>query len=659
MYLYEWVSFFLRMGKCSKNESIIYMFLLTYTIFEHSMKLTPIYCLMLLLSATFGLSSCSNHELSKLPKLIVKHHSYSKPDSIQLTHMDLDLTVSFEKKQLEGKVIVHFKNPYQLPFLILDTRQLAIEKVLLQDSIETSWSLGEDRPVLGQALVIELPKNAKSVAVYYHTTAASEALMWLSPEQTSGKKHPFLFTQSQAVLARTWVPCMDVPAVRYTYSANIHCDPQYMALMSASNPQQKSATGHYHFEMNQPIPSYLMALAVGDIAFKPLGKSCGVYAEVNVLEKAYNEFTDLPKMIDQASELYGPYAWGRYDVLVLPPSFPFGGMENPRLTFATPTIIAGDKSLVSLIAHELAHSWSGNLVTNSNWDDFWLNEGFTVYFEERIMEKIYGKSYSDMLASISFGELQATLKDLMANAPGNTKLKLNLNGRNPDDAVSDIAYIKGSLFLKLLEEKVGRAKWDAFLNKYFNQFKWQSITTENFLDYLQNNLLKAQKDTVNINEWVYQIGLPSNCPKVHSQEFERVEKTALAINNDSSLIRIDTTGFTTHHWLHLFRQLDPSKIVSRMPVFDSLYQLTQSGNAEIQCDWYLLCIQNDYAAAYPAIENYLLHVGRRKFLRPLYDAMIQTPEGLIRAKTIFDKASAAYHAVSRNTIQEMIANAKP
>ena len=646
------------MGKCSKNESIIYMFLLTYIIFEHSMKSTTIYRLLLIISASFLISACASHELKKMPRIVVKNHSYSNSDSIQLTHMDLSLQVSFEKKQLEGKVIIHFENPHQLPFLILDSRQLVIEKVMLQDSIETDWRLSEDRPIVGQALVIQLAKSTRSVAVYYHTTEASEALMWLAPEQTSGKTHPFLFTQSQAVLARTWVPCMDVPAVRYTYSAQIQCDPQYMALMSASNPQKKSATGLYHFEMNQAIPSYLMALAVGDIAFKPLGENCGVYSEINMLDKASKEFTDLPNMIQKASELYGPYAWGRYDVLVLPPSFPFGGMENPRLTFATPTIIAGDKSLVSLIAHELAHSWSGNLVTNANWDDFWLNEGFTVYFEERIMEKVYGKDYADMLASISFGELQSTLDYLMANAPGDTKLKLNLNGRNPDDAVSDIAYIKGSLFLKLVESKVGRTQWDAFLNSYFNQFKWQSITTETFLQYLNTHLLKPQNIALNTQEWIYEIGLPSNCPKVHSKEFDRVEKMALRLNQDSTLLNIDSSAYTTHHWLHLFRHLNAEKIHTRMAAFDSLYLFTQRQNAEIQCDWYLLCIKNNYQPANAAIEQYLLQVGRRKFLKPLYEAMIQTPEGLERAKAIFSKASASYHAVSRNTIQEMIANAK-
>lgn len=611
-------------------------------------------CLQLIAIILFFIS-CSHKEIREMPALRVVNHSFSNYDSVKLNHLYLELNVDFSRKILEGKVVLDIDNSLASKFLILDTKQLTIEKVQLEDSINTPWSIGKEEKHVGQALVIEIKKNTKRVAVYYHTAADAEALMWLEPAQTSGKKSPFLFTQSQAILARTWIPCMDAPAVRFTYSARITCDPKYLALMSASNPQSKNREGVYSFQMDKPIPSYLMALAVGDIAFKSLGDHCGVYAEPNMLDKSVKEFVDLPSMIKSAGDLYGPYAWGRYDILVLPPSFPFGGMENPRLTFATPTIIAGDKSLVSLVAHELAHSWSGNLVTNRTWDDFWLNEGFTVYFEERIMEKIYGKDYADMLSEISLGELQLTLKDLMNSAPGDTKLKLNLNGRNPDDGVSDIAYVKGCMFLRLLEQKFGRSNWDRFLKNYFNTYQWKTINTEEFLVYLNDHLFsKYPHIKINVDEWVYEIGLPRNCPKIDSKELNRVELYANRVNLTKKLDQVDTTKFTTHHWLHFLRHLNPDSIQSIMPEIDSIYHLSMSTNSEIQCDWYLLCIKNGYPGADKYLEQYLSTVGRRKFLKPLYQALSESPAGLERGRTIFEKVSSSYHAVSRNTIREIL-----
>lgn len=601
------------------------------------------------------LFSCKHKEVRVMPDLKVNNHSFSNYDSVALKHIHLDLNVDFKARKLEGKVVLSIDNSKGCSYLILDTRQLLIQKVMLEDSLETAWSMGQEEKHVGRALVIEISKKTRKVAVYYSTVPEAEALMWLDPEQTSGKKHPFLFTQSQAILARTWIPCMDVPAVRSTYTARISCDKQYLALMSAENPVAKNNNGIYNFRMDQPIPSYLMALAVGDIGFLPLGQNCGVYAEPDMLQKSANEFTSLPAMIASAGELYGDYAWGRYDILVLPPSFPFGGMENPRLTFATPTIIAGDKSLVSLVAHELAHSWSGNLVTNQTWDDFWLNEGFTVYFEERIMEKIYGKAYADMLATISFGELKLTLEDLMTNAPGDTKLKLNLKGRNPDDGVSDIAYVKGCMFLRLLEEKFGRKRFDEFLKHYFNTRKWKTINTEDFLLNLDENLLSSnRKININVQEWVYGIGLPEDCPKVRSTELQKVEAMASVINATKSLKGMDTTGFTTHHWLHLLRNLEPDSVSSIMRQLDTTYGLSASRNSEIQCDWYLLSVRNHYKDAEPFIEAYLMQVGRRKFLKPLYEAYAQTPEGLETGRQIYAKAEKSYHAVSRNTIREIL-----
>ncbi len=600
-------------------------------------------------------ASCTHKKIAKMPTLTVKNHSFSNYDSVKLTHINLHLKVDFDKRILSGKAVLDIENTSACQYLILDTRQLNIEDVMLDDSVSAAWSLGEETPIVGRALVIALTKNTRKVAVYYSTRPDAEAIMWLNPEQTLGKKHPFMFTQSQAILARTWVPCMDVPAVRFTYSADIECDSKYLPLMSATNNFKRNTTGRYHFDMPQPIPSYLMALAVGNIEFQALSNNTGVFAEPEMLKKAANEFSELPVMVAAASKLYGEYAWGRYDILVLPPSFPFGGMENPRLTFATPTVIAGDKSLVSLVAHELAHSWSGNLVTNRTWEDFWLNEGFTVYFESRIMEAVYGKSYADMLMALSVGELNHTLETLMKEGPGDTKLKLNLKNRNPDDGVSDIAYVKGAMFLYYLESLYGRKVFDDFLNAYFSHFKWQTVTTEEFIAYFNSHMSKWPKIKPDLNAWIYDVGLPSTCPKIVSQELSRVEKMAELINTEKSLKALDTARFTTQHWLHLFRHLEADSIKNLMADMDKTYNLSASTNSEIQCDWYLLCISNQYTAADPYLEKYLMEVGRRKFLEPLYERLVETPEGKEKANKIFNKAYKGYHAVSRNTIKEILA----
>ncbi len=429
-----------------------------------------------------------------------------------------------------------------------------------------------------------------------------------------------------------------------------------MALMSAENDTTLHADGIYKFKMPQPISSYLMALSVGDLKFKSLGDNCGVFAEPSMIEKSAWEFADLKKMITSAEELYGPYAWGRYDVLVLPPSFPFGGMENPRITFATPTIIAGDRSLVALVAHELAHSWSGNLVTNATWNDFWLNEGFTVYFETRIMEKIYGKDYADMLTLLSLGELKETVH-AMGDTSRDTHLYLDLAGRDPDEGVSDIAYEKGRFFLTSIELAIGREKWDAFVNKYFSTFAFQSMNTKNFLEYLEKELIKGDdklRQQINANGWVYGPGLPANCPQVKSTELEKAGKAAADFKTGTTAKSLTTTGWTTHHWVYFLRNLNDSIDNKKMQELDAAFGFTNSGNSEIQNEWYQHAIASRYEAAYPAMEKFLMQVGRRKFLKPIYSELAKTPEGLEMGKAIYKKARPGYHAVATQTIDGIL-----
>ena len=583
-------------------------------------------------------------------------HSYANFNDVRIKHLKLDLRVDFSDKTLDGKVDISIENYTKAKQLILDSKDLTIHKVLLEDSIETSFSLGEKSEVFGQPLTVEVEPSTKVVSVYYTTSPDAEALQWLTPEQTLGKVHPFLFSQSQAILARSWVPCQDGPGVKFTYEATIKTDPNLIALMSAENGTTKNENGVYTFKMDQPISSYLLALTVGDLAFASTGRNSGVYAEPAMLEKSVWELNSMQSMIDSAEKLYGPYAWERYDVVILPPSFPFGGMENPRLTFATPTIIAGDRSLVALIAHELAHSWSGNLVTNETWNDFWLNEGFTVYFEQRIMEKIFGKPYEEMLTKLGMGELEATLKNLINEGNSeDTHLYLDLDGRNPDDGLTDVAYEKGRFFLQKLESVVGRERFDLFLKNYFEENKFKPMNTERFIANLNEHLLTPEEEqAVNINAWVYGPGLPDNALIPYSEELDRVESSIAQYNNNQiKAEEIDISGYTTHHWLYFLRGLKNLDSI-KMHELDQNFNFTQTGNSEIACDWFKHCIDHQYEEAFPALNDFLIRVGRRKFLTPLYTRLAKSPRNKAWAKEVYQTARNGYHSVSYNTIDEVL-----
>jgi aminopeptidase N len=581
-------------------------------------------------------------------------HTYARSDEAVVKHLSLELNVDFDLKKLSGTAAYDIEVHPGADTIRLDVKDLDIQQVTV-DGEKSEFKLGVSDKWLGQSLNVPVKESSKKLVIAYSTRPEAEALQWLNPSQTAGKKYPYLFTQGEAILTRTWIPIQDSPGIRLTYDAKITVPKELMAVMSASNPQVKTADGIYTFSMNQPIPSYLIALAVGDIAFKSVGTRTGVYTEPVMLEKAAWELSDMEKMVSAAESLYGPYQWERYDIIILPPSFPFGGMENPRLTFATPTIIAGDKSLVALVAHELAHSWSGNLVTNATWNDFWLNEGFTVYFELRIMEAVYGKSYSDMLANLGFQSLQSTIADV---DPKDSHLFLDLKGRNPDDGMNDVAYEKGALFLRMLEEKAGRTTLDAFLRKYFEEHKFQSMSTEKFLAYLDENLLKPNHLEVNVNEWVYSPGLPKDFTIAQSERFQAVDKVVSDFLAGKPAKSLDTKAWSTHEWLHFIQALPDSISTVQMKDLDNTFGFTKTGNSEIKEAWFKLAINQGYGPQIlPAIREFLVNVGRRKFLTPLYTAM--TENGMTaEAKSIFAEAKANYHSIALNTIQGVLDKAK-
>lgn len=688
--------------------------------------------------------------LPKVGEKPIKNHSFSNYEIVKPYKLEMDLDVDFHNQQLSGSVMYHLKwnvssandfkkRPAKVGGIlnanniqskvIFDTKGLIVNRVL-GESGDLKWQYGDSNAILGKALEIFTPNHDTLITVYYRTLNGVEmekvgedfisALQWLDLKQTFDKKQPFMFSQSQAILARTWLPCMDAPAVKFTYNARVNFPEVLNVVMSAQKfndmssfleayPNKNGEFKHFikrksstslnnisfgndrrnmvYFHQSLPITSYLMAIAVGDFQEKRLGKNCLVYAESGLLEKAAWEFADLPKMIDSASALYGQYAWKEYNVLVLPPSFPFGGMENPVVTFATPTIITGDRSLVSLLAHELAHSWSGNLVTNETWDDFWLNEGFTVYFESRIMEKLYGRDYAQMLAVLGLGELKKTVKYLMENTPADTRLKLDLKGRNPDDGLTDIAYEKGRFFLLWCENTLGRKSFDKFLNQYFKKHAFSTSNTESFIKELisfyevhhKSAKMKSSDFKIKVKEWIYDIGFKE--PIVNSQYLKSVESLSEQLNalNGQNMpffketglnLKKETQGWTTHHYLHFLRNLD-SLSFANMRYLDSVFHFSHTQNSEIAFDWSMLSIKSKYVPAYVSIGEFLLRVGRRKFVLPIYEALLAGPKivsqnvklmGEIKLDQIpefklaldtYVEARSNYHSVTQASIDEL------
>jgi leukotriene-A4 hydrolase len=603
------------------------------------------------------LSACTQPQTSNpKPRTMTDPHSFAKPTEAVVKHLHLDIAVDFDKKIISGSATLDVEAKNDVKEVVLDTKDLTIEKVTYEDGSPAQFKPGEEVKYLGRSLSVSIINPKSKIIIQYSTSPGAAALQWLNPEQTAGKKFPFLFTQSQAILARTWAPIQDSPGIRFTYSATVHVPKELMAVMSAENPQQKTPDGVYRFKMPQPVPAYLLALSVGDLAFKSFDTRTGVYAEPVTINKAVYEFTDLPKMVDAAEKLYGPYEWGRYDLIILPPSFPFGGMENPRLTFATPTILSGDRSLTSLVAHELAHSWSGNLVTNATWNDFWLNEGFTVYFENRIMEALYGKDYADMQRLLGQEGLKETIKEF-GDTSADTKLKLSLEGRDPDEGVSDVAYEKGNNLLLVIEQAVGRKKFDDFLKKYFASHAFKTITTEEFLDYYRENLIKddsAEAKKINIEKWIYEPGLPDNYLRITTTKFAEADSQVAAWKNGTPASKLNTKNFVTAQWLRFLNTLPDSLSHEKMKELDEAFHFSQSGNSEILFAWLEHVIASKYEPAYAALENFLINVGRRKFVKPLFSALAKTAEGKEMAKKIYARARPNYHFVTTNTVDEIL-----
>ena len=596
---------------------------------------------------------------------IVDEFSYAQPDKVRITDLALDLAVDFAAKQLSGTATYTLEWKDQAATeLVLDTRDLTIEKVEAEDG--GSWkplqfALADADEVLGSKLTIQTPQRPAKVRISYKTSPNASGLQWLEASMTGGKQQPFMFSQSQQIHARSWVPLQDTPQVRFTYTAHVTAPENAMVLMSADNDPKAARDGDYTFRMPQKIPSYLLAIAAGDLVFEPISGRSGVWAEPGMAKKAAEEFADTEKMIQTAEKLYGPYRWDRYDILVLPPSFPYGGMENPRLTFATPTVIVGDKSLVSLVAHELAHSWSGNLVTFATPKDGWLNEGFTSYVENRLVEALYGPERAAQETVIGRNELKQEFKTI---DPKLQVLSLKPGAvADPDGASSATVYQKGAWFLQFLEQRFGRADFDAFLRGYFDHYAFQSIPTTEFLKYAKANLLDKYPGKVTeqeMEQWVYEPGIPADAPQVQSRGFSVVDAARVAWLGSGQLPAPQVTGeWSTQQWVHFIGGLPETLKAEQLKQLDDAYHFTGTPNGEIAQRWYPLTVRSGYLEARPAMAEFLQRIGRRKLIMPTYEALAKTEDGLAFAKDVFAKAKPGYHPITTGSVEKTLAEAKP
>ena len=584
--------------------------------------------------------------------------SYARPLEARVHHIALDLNVDFEAKRIGGTATLDIDRKPDAKEIVLDDKGLEIESIADGAGQPLQWKVGAADPKLGSPLAVTLGPDTKRLVIKYKSAPDAGALQWLTPEQTAGKKKPYLFSQGQAIENRTWIPTQDSPGIRQTWEATIHVPAGLTAVMSApkaAEPITQGGESVFSYRMDHSVAPYMIAIGVGDLAFKSLGPRTGVWTEPVMLDRAAKELEDTEKMVEAAEKLYGPYRWGRYDLLVLPPAFPYGGMENPTLTFLTPTFIAGDKSLVSLVAHELAHSWSGNLVTNATWADSWLNEGVTSYFENRIMEALYGPRRARQEAALSFDEIEKAFAEEGRNAPI-TRLNLPPAQAVPDGGTSGIIYDKGAVFLRTMEKIVGREKWDAYLRSYFDRHAFQPMTSALFLADMRANLVngdKALEQKLQLDDWVYKPGLPSNVVRPDPAAFAEVDQAVKAFASGGP-VPAAFGSWTTAEKMRFLNKLPRKMPTARLEELNRRLKLNEAGNYEVMFSWLDLAIRNRFDPAVPALERFLTTQGRRRFVRPLIETLAEDRQwGRPIAVRIYRVARASYHPITQRDLDKL------
>ena len=572
-------------------------------------------------------------------------HSYADDRQPQTESFALTARVDFATKTITAEVVLTFREPGRGP-LDLDTRDLTIERVEDARGRTVAFQLHPADAVIGSRLAITLPDTTPSIKIRYRTSPEASALQWLSPAQTRGGVHPYLFSQCQAIHARSLIPLQDTPRLRVRYTAELDVPSELVVVMAAAD---RGRRGNVHrFEMPQPIPPYLFAFAIGDLASRDLSPRCRVWSEPSVVDKAAWEFADVEAMIGAAEALFGPYDWERFDILTMPPSFPYGGMENPRLTFITPTVLAGDRSLVSVIAHELAHSWTGNLVTNANAEHFWLNEGFTMYAERRITEALEGADMAALSAALGRRELDESF-ERFASRPGMTRLRTHLDGIDPDDGYSLIPYEKGYLFLVTIEAAVGRDVFARWLRTYLDAFRFGAITTEDFEAHIEKGLPGALAK-VNARAWLDGEDLPANAPKPRSAKLAAIEALAGAVPDPKV-----AAAWSATEWNLYLESVPRPAPAATCKALDDQFKLSASNNFDILVPWLTLALRSGYHAVLPRVDQVVAEVGRMKYLRPLYTALAINSQTRDRAVATFARCRASYHPIARQMVEGVLA----
>jgi leukotriene-A4 hydrolase len=576
-------------------------------------------------------------------------HSYADDTQAEVCAFALTADVDFARRTLTADVELTLRAPSGAGPLDLDTRDLAIDRVVDLAGAALPFTLHPPEPILGARLAIELPAGTRAIRIRYRTSPEASALQWLAPAQTLGGAQPFLFSQCQAIHARSIVPLQDTPRLRVTYTAALTV-PRALQVVMAAADRGRSEDGERataRFEMPQPIPPYLFAFAVGELAARELSPRCRVWAEPGQVDAAAAEFGGVEAMIVAAEALFGPYDWERFDILTMPPSFPYGGMENPRLTFITPTVIAGDRSLVSVIAHELAHAWTGNLVTNANAEHFWLNEGFTMYAERRIVEALDGPEVAALHAALGRRELDESIARFAAR-PALTRLRTQLAGVDPDDGYSLVPYEKGYFFLCAIEAAVGRAAFERWLRRYLADFRFGAITTEDFEAHLEAALPGALAQ-VDARRWIDGEGIPETAAAPRAGLVDAIE----ALHGTVPPAAVAQRWSPIEWGLYLESVPRPAPEAT-CRALDRDHALTASTNYDVLVAWLTLALQSGYRAVLPRVDEVLGAVGRMKYLRPLYTALARDPATRALARETFDRHRAGYHPIARQMVEGVL-----
>lgn len=601
--------------------------------------------------------------------------TFARPQEARVTHVDLDLAMDFTAKTIGGTAILDVLAADGAREIILDSNGLRISKVTDEAGNALNFALGTPVEGKGEPLTIALPAQqlerdgdlaagefapTHRIIIDYLSAPQAEALQWLSPEQTAGGQHPFIFSQGQAINNRTWIPTQDSPGIRQTWQATVSAPEPLNVVMSGviqGDPEPQDGNRRdFRFVMNNPVPPYLIAIAAGNIEFRELGPRSGVWAEPETIEAAAQEVGDTEAMIDAGSALFGDYRWGRYDMIILPPAFPYGGMENPVMTFLTPTFIAGDRSNNGLVAHELAHSWSGNLTTYSSWRDGWLNEGVTSYFESRIVEKVYGKERAEQEYALSYAGLVSGIDEVGADNPS-TAMRTPI-AISPFDTNGFAIYDKGTVFLRTVENIIGREKFDGWLTRWFESHAFEPVTSEMFLADLREKLIgddAALEKQLLLDEWVYGTGLPDNAWKPDPKAFANVDSATAAYADKGVLPDVQAwRGWSAAEQRRFLEELPQSLSNAQLAALDKSLALSQSGNNEVLFLWLEAALRNEYDAAVPQAEHFMARVGRNKFISPLFTALNNTDWGKPIAQRIYAKTRNSYHAYTRSNVDKTL-----